>query len=105
MPFSFWFWTFGVSIQRLSCFDSFFNEDENSIIKQVETKGKLENGSIAKKESKQKESLKDYKRNFGLPKQQDDDKNKDMDNNSNNNTISSSHKKILRLFYNSFNFA
>ena len=65
-------------IQRLSCFDSFFNEDDNSIIKQNETKGKLENGSIAKKESKQKESPKDYKRNFGLPKQQDNNKNKDI---------------------------
>lgn len=65
-------------IQRLSCFDSFFNGDDNSIIKQNETKGKLENGSIAKKESKQKESPKDYKRNFGLPKQQDDNKNNGM---------------------------
>lgn len=65
-------------IQRLSCFDSFFNEDDDSIIQHDETKGKLENGSIAKKESKQKERTKDYKRNFGLPKQQDDNKNKDM---------------------------
>ena len=40
-------------IQRLSCFDSFFNEDDDSIIQHEETKGKLENGSIAKKESKQ----------------------------------------------------
>ena len=65
-------------IQRLSCFDSFFNEHDNSIIKQDEIKGKLENDSIAKKESKQKESPKDYKRNFGLPKQQDNNKNKDI---------------------------
>ena len=65
-------------IQRLSCFDSFFSEDDNSIIKQDEIKGKLENDSIAKKESKQKESPKDHKRNFGLPKQQDNNKNKDI---------------------------
>lgn len=65
-------------IQRLSCFDSFFNEDDNSIIMQDEIKGKLENDSIVKKESKQKESPKDYKRNFGLPKQQDNNKNKDI---------------------------
>tara|TARA_A100001011_G_scaffold210817_1_gene219095 strand:- start:10035 stop:10562 length:528 start_codon:yes stop_codon:yes gene_type:complete len=65
-------------IQRLSCFDSFFNEDDDSIIQQDETKDKLENGSIVKKESKEQERTKDYKRNFGLPKQQDDNKNKDM---------------------------
>ena len=65
-------------IQRLSCFDSFFNEDDDSIIQQDETKDKLENGSIVKKESKEQERTKDYKRNFRLPNQPDDNKNKDM---------------------------
>lgn len=65
-------------MQRLSCFDSFFNEDNDSKSQQDITIDKSNDISKTKSEAKQKERLAVNKSNFGLLKNQDQYKNKEV---------------------------